>query len=81
MCYDTGVDQVRPGDRVEVVGIYRAQPVRIQKNRRAVRSIFNTYVDVISSKVIIDNRFTNGFESERTIFDDEQRRRFFEMAN
>jgi hypothetical protein len=33
------------------------------KNRRAVRSLFNTYVDLISSKVLADNRFASNFDT------------------
>lgn len=42
---------------MEIVGIYRAQPVRVQRAKRAVRSVFNTYVDLISSKIVQDNRY------------------------
>lgn len=80
ICYDSSVDVMKPGDRVEVVGIYRAQPVRVQKGRRTVRSVFNTYVDLISSKVIKDSRFSNNMDQDKTTFDDDQKRRFFEMA-
>ena len=31
ICYDNNVDGIRPGDRVEVVGIYRAQSVKVQR--------------------------------------------------
>lgn len=78
VCYDSWVDRMQPGDRVEVVGIYRAQQHRVQKSRRALRAVFNTYVDLISSTTIVDSRFTNN--PERRIFDDDERRTFFEMA-
>jgi len=29
IAYDSNVDGFRPGDRVEVIGIYRTHPVRI----------------------------------------------------
>jgi DNA replication licensing factor MCM4 len=48
---------MKPGDRVEIVGVYRAQPLRVQKSRRAIRSVFNTYVDLISTKVTQDNKY------------------------
>jgi DNA replication licensing factor MCM4 len=79
--YDSNVDEMRPGDRVEIVGIYRAQPVRVQRSRRTVRSIFNTYVDLISSKIIKDNRFTNGIGVDKVTFNDDEKREFFEMAS
>jgi DNA replication licensing factor MCM4 len=34
--FEEHVDYVRPGDRVEVVGIFRAQPVRIVQGRRNI---------------------------------------------
>lgn len=57
LAYDNNVDQMKPGDRVEVVAIYRAQPIRVQRARRAIKSVFNTYVDLISSKVLEDDRY------------------------
>ena len=41
------VDSSKPGDRVKVVGIYRAQPVRINPRSREVKSIFKTFIDVM----------------------------------
>lgn len=50
--YDTNVDGVRPGDRVSLIGIYRAQPSKIDRMKGTVRSVFNTYLDLISFNVI-----------------------------
>ena len=48
MCtWDSLVDVSKPGDRVEVTGIYRATPVRVNPRRRTVRSIYKTYVDIL----------------------------------
>lgn len=41
------VDCTKPGDRVTVVGIYRAQPVRTNPRSREVKSIFKTFIDVM----------------------------------
>ena len=41
------VDAVKPGDRVKVVGIYRAQPVRVNPRGREVKSIYKTFIDVM----------------------------------
>lgn len=60
--FEEHVDFVRPGDRVEVVGIFRAQPVRVNTGRRNVRNIFSTYVDVVSYKKTDKARL--GFETE-----------------
>jgi DNA replication licensing factor MCM4 len=51
------VDGIRPGDRVELVGIYRAQSVKIQRIKSNLKSVFNTYIDVISYRILEENRF------------------------
>jgi DNA replication licensing factor MCM4 len=35
----------------DVLGIYRANPVRVNTTRRAILSIYKTYIDVIHYKV------------------------------
>eukprot|EP00418_Pyrodinium_bahamense_P030773 CAMPEP_0179148348 /NCGR_PEP_ID=MMETSP0796-20121207/71785_1 /TAXON_ID=73915 /ORGANISM="Pyrodinium bahamense, Strain pbaha01" /LENGTH=915 /DNA_ID=CAMNT_0020849059 /DNA_START=90 /DNA_END=2840 /DNA_ORIENTATION=- len=47
-CFDDLVDQVRPGDRVEVTGIYRAAAVRPMRNLKMCSSVYRTYIDAIS---------------------------------
>lgn len=46
--FDDLVDQVRPGDRVEVTGIYRAAPVRPIAAWKMCSSVYRTYIDAIS---------------------------------
>lgn len=46
--YDDLVDYVKPGDRVEVIGIYKAMGVRVDSSRRTLKNVYRTYVDVIS---------------------------------
>jgi DNA replication licensing factor MCM4 len=41
------VDVTKPGDRVEVTGVYRAVPLRVNPKQRSVRSIYKTYVDIV----------------------------------
>lgn len=48
LAHDDMVDIVKPGDRVEVCGIFRAQGVRLNSERRTQKSIFRTYVDVVN---------------------------------
>ena len=55
--YDSNVEGMRPGDRVEVVGIFRAQPVKVQRVKTNVKSVFNTYIDLISFRVLEENRY------------------------
>lgn len=46
--FDDLVDQVRPGDRIEVTGIYRASAVRPNRNWRQCSSVYRTFVDAIA---------------------------------
>lgn len=46
--FDDLVDKVRPGDRIEITGIYRAAPVRPIRNWKQCSSVYRTYVDAIS---------------------------------
>eukprot|EP00928_Gymnodinium_smaydae_P038199 TRINITY_DN2638_c1_g1_i1.p1 TRINITY_DN2638_c1_g1~~TRINITY_DN2638_c1_g1_i1.p1 ORF type:complete len:893 (-),score=222.78 TRINITY_DN2638_c1_g1_i1:1573-4251(-) len=47
-CYDDLVDRVRPGDRVDVTGIYRASVVRPMRNWSKCSAVYRTHVDAIS---------------------------------
>jgi DNA replication licensing factor MCM4 len=51
-CYDDLVDSVQPGDKVEVTGVLRAQPVRVHPRIRKVKSVYRTYLDVIHFRPI-----------------------------
>lgn len=41
------VDACKPGDRVEVTGIFRAQPMRVSSALRTLKSLYKTYIDGI----------------------------------
>lgn len=41
------VDRPRPGDRVEITGIFRALPVRLRPGQRSVQAIYRTAVDAL----------------------------------
>jgi DNA replication licensing factor MCM4 len=45
--YDELVDMCKAGDRVEVTGIFRGHPVRVNPRQRTIKSLFRTYVDVL----------------------------------
>lgn len=46
--YEDLVDDVRPGDRVEITGIYKAMGVRVNSNKRTLKNVYRTYIDVIT---------------------------------
>ena len=46
--YEDLVDDVKPGDRVEITGIYKAMGVRTNPNRRTLKNVYRTYIDVIT---------------------------------
>jgi DNA replication licensing factor MCM4 len=52
MAFDYYVDAVKPGDRVEVVGIYRAQAQKITKNKNELATVYKTYLDMISYQIV-----------------------------
>ncbi|KAJ2358820.1 MCM DNA helicase complex subunit [Coemansia sp. RSA 2618] len=41
------VDVARPGDRLEITGIYRGEPVRVNPRQRTVQALYRTYIDVV----------------------------------
>ena len=51
-CFDDLVDACQPGDKVEVTGILKAQPVRVNPKVTKLKSIYKTYVDVIHFRTI-----------------------------
>ncbi|KAL5333918.1 MCM2/3/5 family-domain-containing protein [Aspergillus crustosus] len=45
--YDELVDVCKAGDRVEVTGIFRSNPVRVNPRQRTQKALFKTYIDVL----------------------------------
>ena len=45
-----GLIGTKPGDRVEVTGIFRATSVRTNPRHRMLRAIYKTYVDIVHIK-------------------------------
>lgn len=51
------VDAAKPGDFVEITGIYRASGVRVVPRMRTLKSVYRTYIDVNSIHKDHLNRF------------------------
>ncbi|KAL2756317.1 hypothetical protein ACRALDRAFT_2042464 [Sodiomyces alcalophilus JCM 7366] len=45
--YNELVDFCKAGDRVQLTGIFRVNPVRVNPRQRTIKSVFKTYVDVL----------------------------------
>jgi len=56
--YDQLVDFVKPGDRIEVTGVYRASAIRSNPRRREIESIYKTYIDSVHIKKSKANSFS-----------------------
>ena len=69
-------DCVKPGDKVEVTGIYRAFPLRISASRSTVRDVFSTFIDVLHYRRKTDERYSvDEDDSNETQHVEEERRR------
>ncbi|KAL4499205.1 hypothetical protein ABPG72_006791 [Tetrahymena utriculariae] len=78
MAYDSHlVDHVKPGDRVEVVGVFRAAGVRKNRNKRTLRSVYNTYLDVVSYSLLSKQKL----QDEKIHFSEETKRKLQEIAD
>ena len=66
MCaYEDLVDFVKPGDRVEIVGIYRALGIRLNANMRTLKNVYRTYIDVIGYIKTDKKRYNNDAEKQQ----------------
>jgi DNA replicative helicase MCM subunit Mcm2 (Cdc46/Mcm family) len=62
---------MRPGDRVEVIGIYRTQGQKVKRNKNSLKAVFNTYIDLISFSVMEEDRYRAVLGDKNTVFSDE----------
>lgn len=72
MCaYEDLVDFVKPGDRCEIVGIYRASGIRVNNAMRTLKNVYKTYIDVIGFVKSDSKRYENAEEKEKQPDDNE----------
>ncbi|KAL8980892.1 MAG: hypothetical protein Q9177_005747 [Variospora cf. flavescens] len=45
--YEELVDVCKAGDRIEVTGVFRSNPVRVNPRQRTIKALFKTYVDCL----------------------------------
>ena len=62
--FEDHVNFVKPGDRVDVIGVYRAQGVRVNPYNRTLRVVYRTYLDVVSFVKTDRKRFHVDVEDE-----------------
>lgn len=59
------MDFVKPGDRVEAVGIYKAMGVRVNPAMRIYKNVYRTYIDVINFVRSDKKRFNVNMEENK----------------
>ncbi|EFQ26263.1 MCM2/3/5 family protein [Colletotrichum graminicola] len=67
--YNELVDFCKAGDRVQLTGIFRVSPVRVNPRQRTIKSVYKTYVDVLHVQKVDKKRMdvdpsTLGIEGE-----------------
>lgn len=78
IAYDGNVDGFRPGDRLELIGIFRAQPGQVDRYKGTLRTLFNVYLDLISFSQIDQQR--QG-KPQSTYFSDHEKLRYLRFAD
>jgi len=79
IAFEDLVDYARPGDRVEVTGVWRAMPARVNPRVRTLNSVYRTYVDVVHIRKCfvrqIEGDEREGFDETTRTQEHEERRR------
>ncbi|KAI4893339.1 hypothetical protein NFI96_024144 [Prochilodus magdalenae] len=75
------VDKVQPGDRVNITGIYRAAPMRVNPRQNQVKSVYKTHIDALHFRKT-DERRLHGLdeENEQKLFTEDRVATLKELA-
>lgn len=71
--HESLVEVSRPGDKVIITGIFRANPIRASRVERKVKQIYRTYIDVLHFKRADENQldmFANDYKEAENISGD-----------
>ncbi|KAM6948934.1 DNA replication licensing factor MCM4 [Aplochiton taeniatus] len=74
------VDKVQPGDRINITGIYRAVPMRVNPRQNNVKSVYKTHIDVIHFRKTDEKRLHGLDDDERKLFTEERVQTLKELA-
>lgn len=81
IAYDDNVDSVKPGDKLECIGIYRAQGMRMFARKKIIKSVFRTYMDVISFDKSTKDYQVSLEKNPEEEFNQETKARLMNLAN
>uniref|UniRef100_A0A667Z0A6 DNA replication licensing factor MCM4 n=1 Tax=Myripristis murdjan TaxID=586833 RepID=A0A667Z0A6_9TELE len=75
------VDKVQPGDRVNITGIYRAVPMRVNPRQSNVKSVYKTHIDAIHFRKTDEKRLHRlDEEAEQKLFTEDRVQTLKELA-
>ncbi|XP_057714425.1 DNA replication licensing factor MCM4 [Corythoichthys intestinalis] len=75
------VDKVQPGDRVNITGVYRAVPMRVNPLQSNVKAVYKTHIDAIHFRKTDEKRL-HGLddEAEQKLFTEDRVQKLKELA-
>lgn len=73
VCYNDLVDFCKAGDRIQITGIFRVNPVRVNPRQRALKSVHKTFVDMCHVQKVDKKRM--GQDQNTLLVDGEEEQR------
>nr|XP_033505529.1 DNA replication licensing factor MCM4 [Epinephelus lanceolatus] len=75
------VDKVQPGDRINITGVYRAVPMRVNPRQSNVKSVYKTHIDAIHFRKTDEKRLHGlNEEAEQKLFTEDRVQTLKELA-